>query len=84
MQIGRRWQEGAAPPQELPAQLRDAIMAAETARRRDGLPLTSWTLTFLEGAPVAELPDGTRLTASAPREFWENDDESDDELFPGA
>jgi len=61
MQLGTRWPVGG----ELPSRIPDAMAAAireveaevadlDTARWR-------WTLTWLEGRPVVELDDGTRL-----------------------
>ncbi|UOE45158.1 hypothetical protein [Agromyces larvae] len=57
MQLGTRWSFGAEPPASVPAAIRPAISAAE-ARRTDGAGRT-WTLTWLEGRPIAELDDGT-------------------------
>lgn len=66
MKIGSRWALGAEPPATLSNDLRRAI--AEEEAELAGLGLTAgsdaaaewaWTLTFLEGAPVVELTDGT-------------------------
>jgi hypothetical protein len=59
MQLGTRWSVGATPPARLPEELVAAI--AEIER---GLPADTtlrWTLTWLEGRPIAELDDGTTL-----------------------
>jgi hypothetical protein len=57
MQLGTRWPFGAEPPASVPAGLRGRIAAAE-ATHGDGTGQT-WTLTWLEGRPIAELDDGT-------------------------
>ena len=61
MKIGVRWQVGAEPPAAVPEALRNAVRNAEAAHPR---PHGSWTLTWLEGHPVATTDDGTRVTAS--------------------
>jgi hypothetical protein len=57
MQLGTRWDVGAEPPARLPedfvARIREAEAQADPSWR--------WTLTWLEGRPVAELPDGTTI-----------------------
>jgi hypothetical protein len=69
MQLGTRWAVGAAAPDRLPPVVRDAIAGVDA----ELLGLASadfdptawrWTLTWLEGRPIAELDDGTvvRLT----------------------
>lgn len=79
MQLGTRWETGAEPPASVPAALRPAI--AEVESRLSGSlpngplslsngPLSPskghWTLTWLEGRPIAELDAGWEvfLTAS--------------------
>ena len=57
MQLGTRWLFGAEPPASVPASIRPAIAEAEVGRV-DGAGRT-WTLTWLEGRPIAELDDGT-------------------------
>jgi len=59
MQLGTRWALGAQPPASVPAELREQIVAVETARTEG---TGHWTLTWLEGRPIAELDDGTRVT----------------------
>ncbi len=60
MRLGTRWPAGAPVPAAA-AQLSEAIAEAETS-----LPLAAapafWTLTWLEGRPVAELDDGAQVT----------------------
>lgn len=60
MQLGSRWAVGAEPPARLPDSVKGAIRAVEA----DGA-IGSWTLTWLEGKPVAELDDGTTVTVDA-------------------
>lgn len=57
MQLGTRWNLGEEPPARLPDDVVTAIRAveAEVGER----PGWRWTLTWLEGRPVAELDDGT-------------------------
>ena len=54
MQIGTRWADNVPPPPSVPAALAEAIRAANL---RGG----SWTLTWLEGRPIADHSDGTHL-----------------------
>ena len=92
MQIGTRWRANAPVPANLPEALRDAVAAADVA------PDGWWTLTWLEGRPIAEHDDGLVLAAHAdgtvaaaedPADAAEldhlgegPDDEDDGELFP--
>lgn len=69
MQLGTRWAVGAAAPDRLPAVVREAIAGVDIEllglASPDFDPTTwRWTLTWLEGRPIAELDDGTivRLT----------------------
>ncbi|MBN9140015.1 MAG: hypothetical protein J0H23_04240 [Micrococcales bacterium] len=61
MQLGTRWSVGGEVPPRVP----DAMVAAirEVESELAGVDTSSWrwTLTWLEGRPVAELDDGTRL-----------------------
>lgn len=73
MRIGGRWPTGATPPSGLPPSFAAAVAEAEAAipeASRGG----SWTLTWLEGAPVAEHDSGARVTLNTPH--------GDDDLFP--
>lgn len=60
MRLGTRWAAGAPAPAAA-AQLGDAIAEAEASLPPDG-PAAYWTLTWLEGRPVAELDDGASVT----------------------
>ena len=67
MQLGRRWPAHTPEPETLPAGVRDAIRAVELELQ--GLPDDTsawyWTLTYLEGRPVAQLDDGTTIREAA-------------------
>lgn len=58
MQLGTRWPFGAEPPASVPTELRGRIAAAEAAHPGPAAD-RHWTLTWLEGRPIAELDDGT-------------------------
>lgn len=60
MQLGTRWTSGDEPPAAVPASLRPQITAVDRALPDDdlGQPRPRWTLTFLEGRPIAELDTG--------------------------
>lgn len=60
MQLGTRWATGAEPPASVPAELRPAIAEVE-ARGLAG----HWTLTWLEGRPLAELDAGWEVLLTA-------------------
>jgi hypothetical protein len=60
MQLGTRWAVGAEPPASVPAALRPAIAEVE-ARGLTG----HWTLTWLEGRPLAELDAGWEVLVTA-------------------
>jgi len=60
MQLGTRWATGSAPPASVPATLRPAIAEVE-ARGVSGM----WTLTWLEGRPIAELDAGWEVLVTA-------------------
>jgi hypothetical protein len=74
MQLGTRWSVGGEPPSRLSPEMQDAIRSIEAERGgvvESGViegsvveggvdtSLWRWTLTWLEGHPVAELEDGT-------------------------
>ena len=61
MRLGTRWEFGAEPPASVPADLRPRIEAAEAAHEGEGAG-RHWTLTWLEGRPIVELDDGTRIS----------------------
>lgn len=60
MQLGTRWSAGGEPPAGLPASMRVQIAAVEGVIPSDllGQPAPRWTLTWLEGKPIAELDTG--------------------------
>lgn len=58
MRLGTRWAFGDEPPASVPADLRPRIAAAEL-HAGDAGSGRHWTLTWLEGRPIAELDDGT-------------------------
>ncbi|CAN5286658.1 hypothetical protein BH11ACT3_BH11ACT3_15430 [soil metagenome] len=64
MQLGTRWSVGATSPASLPAVMRDAVDTVETGLVEDGVDTSSWrwTLTYLEGRPIAQLDDGATLS----------------------
>ncbi|MFT4052371.1 MAG: hypothetical protein QM677_08995 [Microbacterium sp.] len=55
MRLGTRWAAGQEPPASVPAQLRAAIADVDA---RPGSADARWTLTWLEGRPVAESDAG--------------------------
>lgn len=64
MQLGTRWRVGAEPPASVPAALRPAIAEIEerlSASESNG----NWTLTWLEGRPIAELDAGWEVLLTA-------------------
>ena len=59
MQLGTRWPLGATPPAAVPDALRAQIAAVEdliSAGQLAQEPTPRWTLTWLEGRPIAEVP----------------------------
>lgn len=60
MQLGTRWAAGAEPPASVPAALRPGIAEVE-AKGLNG----QWTLTWLEGRPIAELDAGWEVLLTA-------------------
>ncbi|MFC4242865.1 hypothetical protein ACFOYW_05735 [Gryllotalpicola reticulitermitis] len=66
MRLGTRWPVGSAVPPSLPGVVRSAIKAVEEELAADGVDADTWrwTLTWLEGAPVVELDDGTVIRYS--------------------
>ncbi|MBS1673331.1 MAG: hypothetical protein JSS74_05135 [Actinobacteria bacterium] len=75
MQLGTRWAAGSEPPASVPAALRAGITEAETRSVENGtlslqtgvlnLPRGTWTLTWLEGRPIAELDTGWEVSRTA-------------------
>lgn len=62
MQIGTRWQAGQRPPAQLPESVVAAIAAAEADH---SLTEGAWTLTWLEGRPIATHPEEVRVVLRA-------------------
>jgi hypothetical protein len=60
MQLGTRWSAGDEPPRSVPQELREEIARVE-ATLPPGQPAPSWTLTWLEGRPIAELATGIEV-----------------------
>lgn len=60
MQLGTRWATGSDAPASVPDVLRTAIVEVE-ARGVTG----TWTLTWLEGRPIAELDAGWEVLVTA-------------------
>ncbi|MET0812476.1 MAG: hypothetical protein ABWY03_05430 [Microbacterium sp.] len=67
MQLGTRWTSGDEPPAAVPAALRAEISAVDRSIPQDdlGQPRPRWTLTWLEGRPIAELDTGIIVSLDA-------------------
>ncbi|MDT0157458.1 hypothetical protein Q9R19_07470 [Microbacterium sp. ARD32] len=66
MQLGTRWAAGAEPPASVPAALRSAIAEVESRLAGSLTPSKDhWTLTWLEGRPLAELDAGWEVLLTA-------------------
>lgn len=73
MQLGTRWAVGAEPPASVPAALRPAIAEVEAAVADSSEPSAgsatpqkgNWTLTWLEGRPLAEFDAGWEVLVTA-------------------
>ncbi|GAA1965728.1 hypothetical protein [Microbacterium deminutum] len=80
MQLGTRWTLGAQPPSSVPEALRDQIAAVESSLGVDplGQPAPRWTLTWLEGRPIAELDTGVIVTLDADGEAVVRHDDEDE------
>lgn len=59
MELGTRWSVGAAAPGRLSEAMKERIASVEAERESLDTRMWRWTLTWLEGHPVAELEDGT-------------------------
>lgn len=57
MRLGTRWTSGDEPPSTVPAVLREQIVEVDAVVTEQ--PRPRWTLTWLEGRPIAELETGT-------------------------
>ncbi|GAA2968969.1 hypothetical protein [Microbacterium schleiferi] len=81
MQLGTRWPLGAEPPQAVPEVLRAQIAAVEdliSAGQLAQEPTPRWTLTWLEGRPIAELDAGVIVTLGADGEAVVHHDPDDE------
>ena len=67
MRIGSRWRAGEPMPAGLPTAFAAALAEAET-------PEGWWTITWLEGRPVAERESGARLALGPDGEVRGGDD----------
>ncbi len=68
MQLGTRWSARTEPPASVPASLREQIAAVESAiteSQWSSQATPRWTLTWLEGRPVAELDTGVIVSLDA-------------------
>jgi hypothetical protein len=67
MQLGTRWTSGDEPPRAVPEALRPGIRSVDDTIPADqlGQPRPHWTLTWLEGKPIAELDTGVIVTLDA-------------------
>jgi hypothetical protein len=67
MQLGTRWTAGDTAPAAVPEALAQGIRQVDTAMPADelGQPRPRWTLTWLEGRPIAELDTGVIVTLDA-------------------
>lgn len=81
MQLGTRWTLGAEPPQAVPEVLRAQITAVEdliSAGQLAQEPTPRWTLTWLEGRPIAELDTGVIVTLDSDGEAVVHHDPDDE------
>lgn len=64
MQLGTRWTSGDEPPKSVPEALKRGIRDVDATIPADqlGQPRPRWTLTWLEGRPIAELDTGITVT----------------------
>lgn len=63
MKLGTRWSSGDEAPAAVPETLREQIRQVD--RIIDADPRPKWTLTWLEGRPVAELETGVVVSLDA-------------------
>ncbi len=63
MQLGTRWAIGSPAPERLPEPMRAAVRTVEAELEDADQPTAGWgwTLTYLEGRPLVDLDDGTRI-----------------------
>lgn len=79
MQLGTRWTSGQEPPASVPAAMRAQIAAVEAVVPPDqlGQPAPRWTLTWLEGKPIAELDTGVIVSLDEDGEAVVRHDDED-------
>lgn len=65
MQLGTRWAAGSEPPPSVPPVLRPGIVEVEARVLPTNGAAASWTLTWLEGRPIAELDAGWEVFQDA-------------------
>ncbi|WP_460773556.1 hypothetical protein [Microbacterium sp. GXF7504] len=81
MQLGTRWDARTEPPAAVPAALRDQIAAVERLipeAQWAAQPVPRWTLTWLEGRPIAELDTGVIVTIDRDGQVVVRHDEDDE------
>ncbi len=63
MQLGTRWAVGASAPDRIPQPVRAAVRTVEAELEQSDVSTSGWgwTLTYLEGKPIVDLDDGTRI-----------------------
>lgn len=76
MQLGTRWTSGDEPPAAVPEGLRRGIQSVDAMIDAD--PRPRWTLTWLEGRPIAELDTGVIVTLGADGEPVVSHDDEDE------
>lgn len=64
MRLGTRWTSGDTPPAAVPAVLHEQVAAVDATIAPAGGPSPRWTLTWLEGRPVAELETGVVVSVT--------------------
>lgn len=80
MQLGTRWTSGDPTPAAVPEALARGIRSVDEAAPADelGQPRPRWTLTWLEGRPIAELDTGVIVTLDGAGEPVVRHDEDDE------
>lgn len=63
MQLGTRWTSGDEPPRSVPEALAAGIRSVDASVTEE--PRPRWTLTWLEGKPIADLDTGVTVTLGA-------------------
>jgi hypothetical protein len=63
VQLGTRWPLGSPSPSALPAVVGAAVRSVENELSEADTDTAGWhwTLTYLEGRPIVDLDDGTRI-----------------------